>query len=663
MKLIIKYSLLLLFLTGCHGSTFIQPTGEASKLFISSPTLEISSATPLYLTQTLTMGASATPDQRLPPERWQEWPVIPVLTGKAIEIYMRGQALGNNPQAFSKVGDCQSVKAAFMGYLDIPERVPDTPEYQILQETIDNFSGYFNTDGQAVKGGFNAATVLSPLWANPEICLAGENPLECELRVTKPIIVFISFEVWWEGRTAKQYEAYMRKIIETTIAHGAVPVLATKADNVEGDHSINLTTARLAHEYDIPLYNFWAAVQHLPYHGLDPERDDGFHISTEAWNVHSFTGLQTLDAIWRGLQAIKTSGSLLPTESRSPVESFGLLPIPEGDPKLGDSSDQIVFGVTKRERSTYQSIGVFLFDLNKEKKVGILGDGWDFQGASQHGKKILVNFDNFLYTTDGLTLNLVSSNFYHLGNTSAMFIDDESIITVEETGTGTALVRISPDGSDFQVLTKADEKPIELYPSSDGEKIVWESGSCSSFRVCERQGPWLTNLLSNQSFKLSNLSRPLIAPDGSTLAYEYISGENTTDLGFASLDGNPTRIVQLYGDILEEFAWEPGSEWLAVYMALRSNYSGRVSEGTNFLVDPHTLETRQFPSVLLLNPRLVWSGDGQKLIWLGTNLISDQYNIALYEVDIRSGMVTNLSRKLDIVDLLYIFVSNGYWLR
>jgi hypothetical protein len=103
--------------------------------------------------------------------------------------------------------------------------------------------------------------------------------------------VFISFEVWWEDRTAEEYEKYMRQIIETVIAHGAVPILATKADNVEGDHSINFTTASLAYEYDIPLWNFWLAVQPLPNHGLDTERNDRFHISTDAWNTRFF-GLQ-----------------------------------------------------------------------------------------------------------------------------------------------------------------------------------------------------------------------------------------------------------------------------------------------------------------------------------------------------------------------------------
>ena len=207
--------------------------------------------------------------------------------------------MGNNPRAFSKIGDCQSIKEAFMGLFDLKDRFVLTEDHANFQESIDYFAGHFNTDSQGVKGGFNAAAVLSPMWANPEVCQSGENPLECEIRVTKPTFVFIRLEVWWDGRTAEQYEAYMRKIIEYAIAHGVVPILATKADNVEGDHSLNLATAKLAYEYDIPLWNFWRAVQPLPHHGMDPNRPDGFHVSYEAWNVASFGGLETLDTLWR----------------------------------------------------------------------------------------------------------------------------------------------------------------------------------------------------------------------------------------------------------------------------------------------------------------------------------------------------------------------------
>ncbi|MCK7481752.1 MAG: hypothetical protein M0C28_34705 [Candidatus Moduliflexus flocculans] len=38
----------------------------------------------------------------------------------------------------------------------------------------------------AVKGGFNAAAVISPLRADPAVCNPNESPLDCELRLWRP---------------------------------------------------------------------------------------------------------------------------------------------------------------------------------------------------------------------------------------------------------------------------------------------------------------------------------------------------------------------------------------------------------------------------------------------------------------------------------------------
>ena len=46
-------------------------------------------------------------------------------------------------------------------------------------------------------------------------------------------------ETWWYDRPAENYAGYLRQIVEISIAEGIVPILATKADNLEEDWSIN----------------------------------------------------------------------------------------------------------------------------------------------------------------------------------------------------------------------------------------------------------------------------------------------------------------------------------------------------------------------------------------------------------------------------------------
>jgi hypothetical protein len=127
-------------------------------------------------------------------------------------------------------------------------------------------------------------------------CEYGETPLDCELRVQQPSIVFVHIGTHWESRQM----GYMRKIIERILQSGAVPVIVTKADNRELDEKVNLSLVKLAVEYNLPVWNFWRTVQHLPNGGM--EKDSRMYLSTEGLDVHRDSGLEALDAVWRGLQ-------------------------------------------------------------------------------------------------------------------------------------------------------------------------------------------------------------------------------------------------------------------------------------------------------------------------------------------------------------------------
>ncbi len=106
---------------------------------------------------------------------------------------------------------------------------------------------------------------------------------------------------------ADRFEDNMRQILDILIEDGIVPILYTKASNLEGDWTINAITGRLAYEYDVPLWNFWRAVQPLPGHGL---RADGMHVTwgynyfddpvamRNGWPWRNLTALQALEAVW-----------------------------------------------------------------------------------------------------------------------------------------------------------------------------------------------------------------------------------------------------------------------------------------------------------------------------------------------------------------------------
>jgi hypothetical protein len=235
--------------------------------------------------------------------------VIPVVSQTARELYQRGQADGNNPRAFSKVGDGEISAEWFFTAFDRGKSYYDLGPYQDLVPVIEQFDGSFGRLGMAARRGFNTERILDPSASDEKLCESGETPLTCELRLQQPAFAILSLGTnqAWEP---EEFEQGMRRILDVLVSENVVPILSTKGDNLEGDHRINRTVACLAQEYDIPLWNFWAAIQPLPHHGLQSDLEhltygitdfDDEHALQSAWTVRNLTALQALDAVWRGV--------------------------------------------------------------------------------------------------------------------------------------------------------------------------------------------------------------------------------------------------------------------------------------------------------------------------------------------------------------------------
>ena len=259
---------------------------------IPSPTIE-----PEHF-KTRTPGPGApTPDTRMAAEDWRDWPVVPSISDNAADIYRFGvDVRGADPHYLSRIGDCHSEAGVFMGAYDTGAySLPEGEDY--LRDAIDYFRGSFSTISYSVHSGLSTSSVLTSIWADPSVCNWGESSLDCEVRINNPSIMFVNLgSNWIQGVSMDIYYQYLAEIVHTLIDRGILPILTSKADNVEGDNRINEVTAQVALDYDIPYYNFWRAAQELPDGGLDMARD-GIHLSPEAWPVRSYYALKVLYAI------------------------------------------------------------------------------------------------------------------------------------------------------------------------------------------------------------------------------------------------------------------------------------------------------------------------------------------------------------------------------
>ena len=628
---------------------------------------------------------SSTPDNRPLPENWMEWPVVPEMTASAIAVYQKGIDLGRNPRAFSKVGDCQSISEVLMGIYDIPGRYTLREEDEALEDTIRQFRGSYNRDGNAVKGGFNAASVLSPLWADPSNCLAGETPLECEIREHNPSFMIISLEVWWEGRTVERYESYMRQIIETAMQAGVVPVLSTKADNVEGDHSINYTTAKLAYEYDIPLWNFWLAVQPLDYRGIDPARDQ-FHITKEAWNVRSYTALQTLDNLYRAVQAVDDTQAVATADQQeqpaeqvpvvtegvvqteTPAEEKTATPGPSPTPLGG--SGEFVFGLATRSLGIYQYQGVYKFDLTTRTLTNILGAGYNLQAVSPDGSQLLVNQGSDLYkvNVDGSGLALLANGFYALGKQGAYFMPDGKNVAMIASMEGQNQVRLLPlDGSPWTLLSKRGRNPIELYPSSDPDQVVWADGSCTSYNDCSYVSALMSPVAGGMDTYMLDVETPVFSPNGDLFTYINKRGERKINLSYSTLDRSIDRDIPILGTgdieyVLMDQSWSPQSDRVHILILQRSDYSGEWLDTRNFIITLDNLGNQEFAPISGQNPRTLWSLDGGSLLLTSTIFSEEKFQLAVRLMDIATKTVSDFSDYIPLSSGDYMLTTGLFWL-
>jgi hypothetical protein len=293
-----------------HTSTFTPFLPPTETAFLTAteipPTASLTDGPTPFETATSTpvRTATATPlpgELDLDPADWHNWPIIPIVPEKARLIYQFGQAQGNDPHAFSVFGDCQSEPAVFMGVyetdLALAAGLP-----QELQETVAWFSGSFNRDAPTIRGGTTTGALLWPTWhQNKYTCTLYETPLQCELRIHKPSFVLIHVGTHYESHN----DTYMREILDQLIAAGVVPILVSKADNRETDEAVNLAYAGLAVEYDLPFWNFWAALVSLENRGLytRPEvpLQGDLYLTGQAQVLHRLTALHTLDIVRRAV--------------------------------------------------------------------------------------------------------------------------------------------------------------------------------------------------------------------------------------------------------------------------------------------------------------------------------------------------------------------------
>jgi hypothetical protein len=312
MKRTVNFLLIgIFFLTACGGGSApaTQPAlppaiqtaaATTTPLPTFTPTVTATS-TSVLPTLTPSITPTSTPDTREIPYQWRKWPVVPTLSPNAMQIL---RATLSNPaldiHTFSKVGDCQMTSGTFLGGYA-------TGKYAIpagLDPTVAWFTTSMTEESITAANGLGINSILNPLFglaAGYTQCGNNETPLDCELRTKRPAVVLIAMGTNWKPGGEISFDKYLRVVVDRVLATGALPILATKADNIEQDWKLNQVTAQVAYDYDLPLVNVWRSVQALPNHGL--KAPENVYLLPDGWLVRNEAWLKTLDQVRQVLEA------------------------------------------------------------------------------------------------------------------------------------------------------------------------------------------------------------------------------------------------------------------------------------------------------------------------------------------------------------------------
>ena len=227
-------------------------------------------------------------------------PFISPITPETKKLWQASVKAGRRADQFTVVGDCNSEPSAYLWRLSAGSF--DVSKYPELQRAVEQFAWSFTRGSSAAFSGFNSASMFDGQWASPQLCDKSEGPLTCELRRSNASIAFVSLGTG-DQFTWKDFPANYQRIIDYLLENKVLPVLVTKADDLESQQGgaapnfINDAVRKLGAEYGVPVIDFYAATRNLPDHGLRNEGNENFHMRPEGSDLRVLLTLQTLTAI------------------------------------------------------------------------------------------------------------------------------------------------------------------------------------------------------------------------------------------------------------------------------------------------------------------------------------------------------------------------------
>ena len=219
-------------------------------------------------------------------------PDINALAGNLSNIYQTGLSTGKQATVFAKAGD------SIFTQPNILSPFATAGQYALngnedLQSLIDWFNQTdlggttsFNRLGVAVNPNWTAQDLLGPNNADPSVCNGGESPIECELRITQPVVMLVAVGQTDanNGTNVNAFTNTLAQIVSTISSNGTIPVLLTVPDDGSNPalSAINDAIITVANQNNVPVLNATRALNELPNSALNAAPGGGGDLGADA---------------------------------------------------------------------------------------------------------------------------------------------------------------------------------------------------------------------------------------------------------------------------------------------------------------------------------------------------------------------------------------------
>lgn len=279
------------------------------------------------------------------PSNYRLSPVVPnidtVEAAHLAQVIQLGQQRGNLLNVFARAGDSITADRQFLVPLATPSIGADLAGDGSLNDTLN----FFRSGIIGAQNSFSRTTTAAGLgWTSADVLAS----LPGELALTRAsfVLIMVGTNDLIAGVPVDVFQQRLTAIAQTALNMGVVPVLSTIPDNLlaasfqERLPSFNQAIEDVAAALNVPVWNYWRALQKLPAFGLSAGgvhpsvsptggsdlTDTGLHFG---YNVRNLTALQTLDKLKRIL--LQGAPPDLPNDAVGWAPLTHAIPVATGD--------------------------------------------------------------------------------------------------------------------------------------------------------------------------------------------------------------------------------------------------------------------------------------------------------------------------------------------